>query len=385
MFPTISVLTFGPGSEAFSKFGHDALWVHDPRQPANRRDLVYNYGTFRFDSPWLIVDFLKGRLSYWLSVSSLQRTLATYRSMNRSVTAQDLALSREQALTLAAFVEDNAKPENAAYRYDYYRDNCATRIRDVLDRHLGGALRAASGGPAPWTYRDHTRRLTSAAPALFFALDLALGPLIDRPITEWEEMFLPGRVEAKLAQLKLADGRPLVRRTRTLFKAQRAPEAERPPGFGWGWLGAGAAIGAALWGLSRLRRAWARVALAAGLGGIGMLWGVLGLLLLVLWLLTDHEVTYLNQNVLLCPVWVLALPFFAVDFARAAPRRLRATLRLVGAAALAALAALVLRAVLPASQHTGPALAFFVPQWLGAALAVWTRARAALPPAVAHA
>jgi uncharacterized protein DUF4105 len=375
------VLTFGPGDETFSKFGHDALWVHDPRQPPNRRDLVYNYGTFRFDSPWLIVDFLKGRLSYWLSVSTLQRTLATYRSMNRSVSAQELSLSREQALAMTAFVAENAKPENAAYRYDYYRDNCATRIRDVIDRHLDGALRAASSGPARWTYRDHTRRLTAGAPFLFFALDLALGPLIDRPITEWEEMFLPGRVEAELAQLKLPDGRPLVRRSRMLFEAQRAEEPERPPSFRWGWLCAGVAIGAALWGLSRAGATWARVALAAGVGGMGLLWGVLGLLLLVLWLLTDHEVTYLNQNVLLCPVWVLALPFFARDLARVAPRRGRALLGLVGAAAIGALLALVLRAVLPASQHTGPALAFFVPQWLGAALAVRRRVGDAAAPA----
>ncbi|HWO11457.1 MAG TPA: DUF4105 domain-containing protein [Polyangiaceae bacterium] len=382
--PTISVLTFGPGDETFSKFGHDALWVHDPRQPASRRDLVYNYGTFRFDSPWLIVDFLKGRLSYWLSVSSLQRTLAVYRTANRSVRAQELALSPEQALALTAFVVENAKPENAAYRYDYYRDNCATRIRDVLDRHLGGGLQAASTGPAQWTYRDHTRRLTAGAPVLLFALDLALGPLIDRPISEWEEMFLPGRVEAKLAQLKLADGRPLVRRARSLFEARRAPEPERPPGFRWGWLGAGVAIGAALWGLGRLGRAWSRVAFAAAVGAIGALGGVLGGLLLVLWLLTDHEVTYFNQNVLLCPVWGLALPLLARDLARAAPRRLRATYALLGAAALAALAALVLRALLPHSQHTGPALAFFVPQWLAAALAVRSRVASAAP-ALAHA
>jgi hypothetical protein len=380
VFPTISVLTFGPGDETFSKFGHDALWVHDPRQPANRRDLVYNYGTFRFDSPWLIVDFLKGRLSYWLSVSTLQRTIGTYRSMNRSVNAQELAFSREQALAITAFVQENAKPENAAYRYDYYRDNCATRIRDVLDRHLDGALRAASGGPARWTYRDHTRRLTAGAPLLFFALDLALGPLIDRPISEWEEMFLPGRVEAKLAALQLPDGRPLVRRSRMLFEAQRAPEAETPPGFRWGWLIAGLAIGAGLWGLSRIRRAWARVTLAAASGLMGLLWGGLGLLLLVLWLLTDHEVTYLNQNVLLCPVWVLAVPFLARDFARATPQRGRLMLALVGAAAIGALVALVLRAALPASQHTGPALAFFVPQWLGAALATRTRVGAAAAP-----
>src|SRR4051812_20767419 len=186
--PKVSVITFGPGDETFSKFGHDAILLSDPRQPPQRRELVFNYGTFRFDSPWLIIDFLKGKLSYWLSASSLQPTLAAYRRANRSVSVQELNLSPEAANALSAFLYENVKPENAYYRYDYYRDNCATRIRDVVDRFLGHRLAAASHGPAPLTYREHTRRLTVASPYLFFALDLAMGPLIDQPVTEWEEM-----------------------------------------------------------------------------------------------------------------------------------------------------------------------------------------------------
>ena len=378
--PRISVLTFGPGDQTFSKFGHDALWVHDPRKPPKQRDLVYNYGTFRFDSPWLIVDFLKGRLNYWLSVSTLERTLASYRAANRSVIAQGLDLTGEQMAAITAFLEENAKPENAAYRYDYYRDNCSTRIRDVLDRHLGGALAAASRGPAALTYRDHTRRLTVDSPLLFFALDLALGPLIDRPITEWDEMFLPARVEAKLAQLTTQQGEPLVERRLTLFEAKREPPLEGAPTFRWGWLILGVTVGTALYAASRVERRWAQVSLAAVLSVLSFVAGLLGCLLLVLWLLTDHEVTYWNQNVLLCPFWALAVPFLAPGFSRGRPRHAGWMMRLVGAAAAASLVALILRAVLPASQHTGPALSLFVPLWLGAGAAVWTRVGKPWPP-----
>jgi hypothetical protein len=375
---TISVLTFGPGDETFSKFGHDAIWVHDPAQPARRRDLVFNYGTFRFDSPWLILDFLKGKLNYWLSVSTLERTLAAYRAANRSVSAQELALSDEQVGAITAFLSENVKPENASYRYDYYRDNCATRIRDVIDRHLSGKLRAASAGRARLTYREHTRRLTVGAPALFFALDLALGPLIDRPVSEWDEMFLPARVAAKLDQLTTDRGEPLVRRRLSLFEARRPPPREDAPGFRWGWLLLGCMIGGTLGVLGRVERGWARAGLAVGLGALGLLAGILGLLLLVLWLLTDHEVTYWNQNVLLCPIWALALPLLARDFARTSPRHAGLMMRLVGTAAASALLALVLRA-LPGGQQTGPALSFFLPQWLGAGLAVWLRIGGSLP------
>ncbi len=371
--PTISVLTFGPGDETFSKFGHDAIWVRDPRQPSQLRDLVFNYGTFRFDSPWLLLDFLKGKLRYWLSVSSLERTVAAYRAANRSVSAQELELSPEQARALAAFLHENVKPENAHYRYDYYRDNCATRIRDALDRQLGGQLRAESSGQAPLTYRDHTRRLTVGSPLLFFALDLALGPLIDRPITQWEEMFLPSRVEAKLDELEDPQGRPLVRQRRSLFEARRAPAPELPPGFGWGWLVLGTSLGASFYVLSRLRRRWSEASLAVSLGGLGLVTGILGALLLVLWLLTDHDVTYWNQNVLLCPLWALAMPLCARDFSRPSPRRASLMMRVIGACVVSATFALFLRILLPASQHTGPALAFFLPLWLGAGLAVWER------------
>lgn len=379
----MSVLTFGPGDETFSKFGHDAIWVHDPRQPPSKRDLVFNYGTFRFDSPWLIMDFLKGKLSYWLSVGSLERTVLAYRAANRSVSVQELALSPDQALAMTAFLHKNARPEDAYYRYDYYRDNCATRIRDVLDRHLDGRLAAASRASAPLTYREHTRRLTVDSPFLFFGLDLAMGPLIDRPITEWEEMFLPAHVAAKLADLTDADGAPLVRESRTVFQAQRERIPDRAPGFRWGWLGIGAAIGTVLYALGRWRRRWSEVALAALLGSLGALAGILGALLLVLWLLTDHDVTYWNQNVLLCPIWALALPVLAVGFARATPRRSSLMMRLVGAATVTGLIALLLRLLVPGNQNTDLALSVFLPLWLGAAAGVWERCGRPLPPFLA--
>ncbi|HVZ30972.1 MAG TPA: DUF4105 domain-containing protein, partial [Polyangiaceae bacterium] len=107
--PTIGVVTFGPGDAAFAKFGHDAILVVDPSQPPSTRQLVFNYGTFSFNSPWLAVDFLKGQLNYWLSVSSLDRTLAAYKATNRSVYVQLLALPPDTARAIAAFLHENAK------------------------------------------------------------------------------------------------------------------------------------------------------------------------------------------------------------------------------------------------------------------------------------
>ena len=370
--PKVSVITFGPGDETFSKFGHDAILLSDPRQPPQRRELVFNYGTFRFDSPWLIMDFLKGKLSYWLSAASLQQTLAVYRRANRSVSVQELNLSPEAANALSAFLYENVKPENAYYRYDYYRDNCATRIRDVVDRFLGHRLAAASRGPAPLTYREHTRRLTVAAPYLFFGLDLAMGPLIDQPVTEWDEMFLPARVAAKLDQLTDEQGVPVVRARYSLFEASRPPESASAPGYRWGWLALGVSFGLVLYVLGRAHGRVARICQALTVALFGILTGLLGSALLVLWLLTDHDVTYWNQNVLLCPIWALVLPVLAFDFARQVPRRARLMMSLVAASAGSALLALLLL-LSPLRQSTGPAVSFFLPIWLGVGFGVWER------------
>jgi Domain of unknown function (DUF4105) len=370
--PTISVITFGPGDETFSKFGHDAILVVDPRQPPERRELVFNYGTFRFDSPWLILDFLKGKLSYWLSASTLQQALMVYRRANRSVSVQELAVSPAVARAMTAFLYENLTPENRYYRYDYYRDNCATRIRDVLDRFLDGRLAAASRGPAQLTYREHTRRLTVQSPVLFFGLDLAMGPLIDQPVSEWEDMFLPARVAAQLDQVTDAQGAPVVRQRYVLFEAQRPPESQQAPGYRWGWLVLGLGSGLVLYLLGKARGRAAQLGQALGLAAFGALAGLLGSALLILWLLTDHDVTYWNQNVLLVPVWALAMPILAVDLARRRPRRPRLMMNVVGVSVGSSLLALLLL-LSPLRQSTGPAVSFFLPIWLGAGLGVWER------------
>jgi len=106
---SIYVLTFGPGDHPFFMFGHDAVLVRDR---AARTDKVYNFGTFRFDSPQLIVEFLKGRLTYWLSVSPLPFVLESYAAENRSVAVQELVLPPDEKRTLRDRLDENALPRN---------------------------------------------------------------------------------------------------------------------------------------------------------------------------------------------------------------------------------------------------------------------------------
>jgi hypothetical protein len=184
----VSVLTFGPGDHPFFKFGHDAIWIHDPSDGSDR---VYNFGTFSFDSPRLILDFLHGRMTYWLSVAGLPRTLASYQAENRSILVQDLRLDPAVAQALKERLDVNAQPQNRAYKYDYFLDNCATRVRDAIDWATGGRLRAVGRVPGRLTLRDQALRMTASYRPLYLAIDLVLGPSADRPIDRWGEMFIP--------------------------------------------------------------------------------------------------------------------------------------------------------------------------------------------------
>ena len=138
---TVHLLTMGTGDAVWEKYGHNAIWVRDP---VAGTDWVYNYGVFDFNSPGYWGRFIRGDWLYQLAVWPARETLAMYEMDNRTIVRQELDLTGEQKAELAAFLEWNARPENREYLYDYFRDNCSTRIRDVIDSVLGGSLRAAT-------------------------------------------------------------------------------------------------------------------------------------------------------------------------------------------------------------------------------------------------
>jgi hypothetical protein len=376
---TISLLTMGPGDHPFYKFGHDAILVHDGKL---HRDDVYNYGTFDYRSPTLMSDFMKGRLRYWLSVQSLAATIAHYRAEKRSILAQELALSPAQRQALADRLAHDALPENRYYRYDYYRDNCSTRARDAIDAAIGGRLRAAGAAPARLTYRGHTARLIADDLPVYLGLDLAMGDVIDQPVTQWEEMFLPSMLEERVRHVTLptaaADGttldRTLVARETLLLDAEREPIRETPPRWSLPMALAGTAIGAALAMLGYASRA-SRVARAAfgialALAGLGS--GLLGCIFVFFWAATDHQVAHHNENILQCSPLGLALAIFALGLA--GDRATRVVARIAGALAALSLAGLALKVLPWFDQANEPIIALFLPVWLGAALGAHARA-----------
>ena len=362
----ISVLTIGVGEEVWELWGHNMIRVRDTLTGA---DATYDWGRFSFAQEGFVLHFLMGRMEYWMGNDPIDRSLRLYRYRDRTIVEQHLALTAAQRVALVQFLEWNSREENKYYRYDYYRDNCSTRLRDALDRVLGGALKQATDTvPSGTTFRRETRRLSAAELPLYTGLMLALGPSTDRPISQWEEMFLPVKTMEHLRSVKVTgpDGTsmPLVSSEDTLYLSQRFAEpaaaARKIPLF----LGIGLAVGLLLLltGMYAGPRAFLVVgaffALVIGLGGA---------LLTFLMVFTDHAVAYGNENALLLSFLALILAPVLRPAIAGAPRAQRLAQGLALAVAGLALTGLLIKAFPFGRQDDWETLALFLPIDLGLA------------------
>lgn len=364
----------GPGDHPFFKFGHNAIRVRDT---SRRSDAVYNYGTFSFQSETLIQDFFKGRLEYWLSRESMTQTVYHYGAEDRSLLAQHLRLSPAQKQALKQQLELNALPENRAYKYDYFFDNCSTRVRDALDRVTDGQLHEAMRGTASQSLRSHALRVTADYFLEYLVLSIGLGPLVDKPYTAWEETFLPEMLTAGIrnAKVKAADGslQPLVASEELLLEHQDT-QLKKPPQWTFRFYLAGMGVGMLLLGLARLayksRVASVVLGLILALGGLVV--GLLGTALLLLWTSTDHAVAYRNQNLLLLSPLALALVWYGMRVVSRGVQMIGGLRWLGTTLVVSSLLALLLKLLPFEWQDNATLIAFFLPCWLG----LWAAAMA---------
>jgi hypothetical protein len=308
----VFLMTMGPGARIEERFGHNAIWIRDS---VSGQDLIYNFGMFDWEAPNFTWNFAMGRPEYWLDAWDLDLTMRVYDRAQRQVEIQELALPDAVKADLAARLAQNALPANRAYRYDYFLDNCSTRVRDVLDAVLGGALRRHTEGvAAEGTYRWHTQRSISNNPWLYLGILAGQGMRVDAPLDQWGEMFLPAKLQERVRELRVTDalGRdvPLVRREATILPHSTHSVEPTRPDWTWPLLGIGAAL-ALLIGSGALRG----VAGAAG-RATAIAWSVLlgvgGVVLAFLWFVTDHVFSGNNLNLLLFTPLAFALTWMLV-------------------------------------------------------------------------
>jgi hypothetical protein len=363
----VSLVTYGPGAIYWERFGHDAIELRDR---VSGEAVNFNYGVFDFEQKNFLLNFARGHMRYRIDAEAAGPEIGWYIGTGRWVQRQRLALTAPQAAALRDFLLWNLRPQNAQYDYDYFADNCTTRVRDALDRALGGTLHAQLQAPSPITYRQQTDRLMAAQPWLMLALDLGLGPYADQPLSRWQAGFIPMTLMQQLRDARVADGhggiRPLVIDDTRVADARLTPPPAAPPDLRWPLLIAGLALAVVLaWsGQSRGAQRTAR----AVFGIFGTLWlvfaGLAGVLLAVLWAFTAHRAAWANENLLLFnPLALALLP--SVWRARAS-RFARGLVVLLLAAAMFALLAKLLPGF---TQHNLPWILFALPPWLAMAYA----------------
>lgn len=205
----VILFTCQPGQELYAGFGHSALWVGDQE---NRIDRLYNYGTFDFDTPNFYLKFTRGRLDYQLSVTTLGRFLAEYDYRKIGVSGQTLNLNQDEKQRLFEFLETNYLPENRNYRYDFFWDNCATRIRDAIVTIADGKVEFSLTDQHV-SFRQLLFPYLKQAPWTKLGINFILGLPADQTASTFDYMYLPEYMQQGFDQaIILKDGtkRPLV-------------------------------------------------------------------------------------------------------------------------------------------------------------------------------
>jgi hypothetical protein len=384
--PRVFLVTIDQGGEIWELFGHNALLIQDE---VTGEAFAWNWGLFDFGDADFVPRFLRGEMLYSMGPADAEPFLRSYIAADRSVYLNEVNLTPAQARELDAFVRWNFLPENRRYIYDYFRDNCSTRIRDALDGVLGGAIREQSAeGLTPHSYRWHSRRLVQVDFWVDQGLSFGLGSRGDRSITEWEAMFLPMELLEILEAMEVRDQagrpRPLLGPREVVYQAEREPAPPEPPGFPWFWVVGGllAAAAIVLGGVRAGRGSTgARMALLLTGGVWGIAAGTLGTILFLSWF-TDHEFMHRNLNLLyaspfLLPAGLLLLAGLRSAWLRGLPGRVAHGLILLAAALSVGAAVVQLLGIV--TQGNGEVIAVALPANLALALGILFCRRPATP------
>jgi Domain of unknown function (DUF4105) len=288
----VSVLTCTPGAELYSTFGHSAIRIRQEGSDLNAIDVIYNYGTFDGFQDNFVLKFARGKLEYCLSVESFQDFYYSYIQQERGVTEQTLNLSNEQKRDLFVLLAENSKVENRNYKYDFFYDNCATRIEQVLRKALGNGFEIKDASAGRNSFRDAIDLYLTRHPWGDYGIDLALGLPCDKKMEYGQSMFLPDSVFARLADAEL-NGKPLVAYTEEILMAEPSEYEDiffTPLQVNIIWLVLCVIIGVIFFTRRKYYLLTDRITM--------FITGFVGLFLVFLWFFTDHTATAYNLNLL---------------------------------------------------------------------------------------
>lgn len=311
---SISLLTCSPGDELYSVFGHSAIRVKDPLQGV---DWVFNYGTFDFSAPGFYMNFVRGKLNYILSVAEYRHFEYDYRMENRWIWEQKLNITSGEKQYLFDSLIINYQPENRYYLYDFFFDNCATRIRDIftegLEREIIFDYQELDQGK---TFRELLMPYLTEKPWARLGINLALGLPADKKATPWDYMFLPDHMMTAFQNARFISEDQTTDFTageRILLKGESPPLNKFKYAPLWVFLLVlMISIIISYKNLQTKQFTWWYDRVLFGVAGL------LGLLIVFLWFGTDHQVTVRNLNIIWAhPLHLIIIFFFSeIRYAR---------------------------------------------------------------------
>jgi len=312
---TIKIAVIGPGTELYFWWGHIALIVENSASGQNN---FYDYGLFSFDNENFFYNFAFGRLLYSCGVSSSQSNINVYKRTNRDIVIYTLDLPPETRVRVRDFAAANVLPENRDYFYHHFKDNCSTRIRDIIDIAADGQFfNQYEKETSRFTLREHVRRHTWFSFSGDWLLNFLMGQGIDTPITVWDDMFLPSEVGKRIDEFWYTDifgnKRKLVSSVEIINQSKGRPAVLDTPRKQWPLeLAFGSALAVLFafffWLHSKNIKA-GRILAGFSVSIASLFFGIAGLLLYFLCIFTNHDYTYQNYNMIYCtPLLLAAVP-----------------------------------------------------------------------------
>ena len=288
----ISVLTCDPGNEIYSLFGHSALRI---KNPINGQDLVVNWGLFEFSESQFQFgyDFAKGRLKYYMGIQLMSNFITEYRRSKRGIREQVLNLSNHEKYKIIQLLEENYKPENRKYKYEFFYDNCSSRLRDVIKKVFGENINFYQSPKSnKFTFRETIHLYLESFPWLKLGIDLVLGKKIDKLVSNENLMFLPLNVEEIFDKSLVENNgsiKNLVKSKNTLIESFENKNKLNNIGF-YSWILLAMTLLLIVFKLDKALGVWSSLNL--------FIIGLLGIVLVFMWIGTDHNATKMNFNLL---------------------------------------------------------------------------------------
>jgi len=282
----ISILTCGPGAQLYAGFGHTALRFSDP---VNKIDEVFNYGTFYFDTPNFYTRFLSGKLDYSLSVSDFEAFILEYKMNDRWIREQELLFETDLVQKIYDSINRVLLPENNFYRYDFFRNNCSTKVMDIVlaftaNNSIIDTLEKSSGK----TFRQALKPYLVGQSWLNIGINMLLGPYADQTISKLQSTYLPENLMNVIGQTGIAAN------SRLIGQGSYMPAEAANPNFAMilFWILLFGLVIEALWSKTS-QKISDKIDVV-----LFSIVGLFGILFIILWFLSDHVAFHVNLNLL---------------------------------------------------------------------------------------